>query len=63
MPCPIVGARTVMPRTKPLYSRMRRFWMSNVVDTSMDDWIAMRTSVNQSLDFPVSFRQSAARGS
>src|SRR5260370_21517761 len=46
MPWPIVGARTVIPRTSPLYSRIRRFWMSKVVDTSMDDWIAIAVSLS-----------------
>src|SRR3989442_9406832 len=33
MPCEMVGARTVMPRTTPLYSRTRRPWTSKVVET------------------------------
>src|SRR5437763_15935696 len=36
MPCEIVGARTVMPRTTPLYSRTLRPCTSNVVETIMD---------------------------
>src|ERR1041384_1764699 len=34
-PCAIVGARTMMPRTSPLYSRTRRPCTSNVVETSI----------------------------
>src|SRR2546430_191138 len=36
MPCEIVGARTVMPRTTPLYSRTLRPCTSNVVETILD---------------------------
>src|SRR2546423_679510 len=36
MPCEMVGARTVMPRTTPLYSRTLRPCTSNVVETIMD---------------------------
>src|SRR5256885_3237668 len=44
MPCAMVGARTVMPRTTPLYSRMRRPCTSNVVETIIGDRMAMGRS-------------------
>src|SRR5438132_7258979 len=44
MPWEMVGARTVMPRTTPLYSRMRRPCTSNVVDTRIADRIAIGRS-------------------
>src|SRR5204863_3081558 len=44
MPWEMVGARTVMPRTTPLYSRMRRPCTSNVVDTRIGDRIAIGRS-------------------
>src|SRR5256885_12551903 len=44
MPCEMVGARTVMPRTTPLYSRTLRPCTSNVVETIMDGEMAMRSS-------------------
>src|SRR5438477_1856351 len=44
MPWEMVGARTVMPRTTPLYSRMRRPCTPNVVDTRIGDRIAIGRS-------------------
>src|SRR5437016_4071513 len=44
MPCAMVGARTVMPRTTRLYSRMRRPCTSNVVETIIGDRMAMGRS-------------------
>src|SRR6266702_4596198 len=41
MPCEMVGARTVMPRTTPLYSRTLRPCTSNVVETIMVCALAM----------------------
>src|SRR6266536_3830964 len=41
MPCAMVGARTVMPRTTPLYSRTRRPCTSKVVETMMGEDMAM----------------------
>src|SRR5437879_4158815 len=41
MPWEMVGARTVMPRTTPLYSRLRRPCTSNVVDTRLADRTAI----------------------
>src|SRR2546429_9207889 len=40
MPCEMVGARTVMPRTTPLYSRTLRPCTSNVVERILDCAVA-----------------------
>src|SRR6267143_1570731 len=45
MPWVMVGARTIRPRTTPLYSRMRRPCMSNVVETMIEDRMAIGRSL------------------
>src|SRR6266567_923232 len=39
IPWAMVGARTVIPRTTPRYSRMRRPCTSKVVETRIEDWM------------------------
>src|SRR5204862_7080418 len=51
-PCPIVGDRTMMPRTRPLYSAMRYPSMENVVVvSSVSDIMAPKLSVDWRGDF------------
>src|ERR1041385_7451933 len=41
IPWAMVGARTVIPRTTPRYSRMRRPCTSKVVETRIEGWMAI----------------------